>query len=105
MRILFLTAHLPFPPTSGGRRREFELISRLGNNIEIHLCSLTETPEIDNKYAKKLRSYYDRISIFRTGPFPSSNDAFRYPSLMKRYYSKEGINGISQLLKSCGTNV
>lgn len=26
MKILFLTAHLPYPPFSGGRRREFELI-------------------------------------------------------------------------------
>ncbi|HZA71074.1 MAG TPA: glycosyltransferase family 4 protein [Nitrososphaeraceae archaeon] len=100
MRILFLTAHIPFPPASGGRRREFELISRLGNDFELHLCSLTESPDIDNKYAEKLRSYCESISIFKTESLPTTNDTFRYPLLMKRYYSKEGINGISQLIKS-----
>jgi glycosyltransferase involved in cell wall biosynthesis len=100
MRILFLTAHLPFPPASGGRRREFELISRLGNDFEMHLCSLTESPEIDNKYVEKLRSYCESISIFETEPFPSTNEAIRYPSLMRRYYSKDGFQGISQLLRS-----
>jgi len=105
MRILFLTAHLPFPPASGGRRREFELISRLAINCEIHLCSLTEAPEIDNKYAEKLRSYCESISIFRTGSFPSTNDDFRYPSLMRRYYSNEGLNGISQLIRSYGFDI
>lgn len=105
MRILFLTAHLPFPPASGGRRCEFELISRLAINFEIHLCSLTETPEIDNKYAEKLRRYCESISIFKTGPFPSTNDAFRDPSPMRRYYSKEGLNGISQLIRSFGFDI
>jgi glycosyltransferase involved in cell wall biosynthesis len=100
MRILFLTAHLPFPPASGGRRREFELISRLGNDFELHLCSLTESPEIDNKYAEKLRSYCESINIFKTEPLPLTNDTFRYPLLMRRYHSKEGFNGISQLIKS-----
>ena len=76
MRILFLTAHLPFPPASGGRRREFELISRLGNDFEMHLCSLTETPEIDNNYVEKLRRYCESISIFETEPFPSTNEVY-----------------------------
>jgi glycosyltransferase involved in cell wall biosynthesis len=102
MRILFLTAHLPFPPTSGGRRREFELISRLGNDFEIHLCSLTEAPEIDNKYTEKLGSYCKYISIFKTGPFLLTNDTLRYPSLMIRYYSKEGFNDISRLIRGSG---
>lgn len=105
MRILFLTAHLPYPPASGGRRREFELISRLATNLEIYVCSLTEAPEIDNNYVKILTSYCDHISIFKTGPFPSTIDTFTFSSLMKRYYSKEGFKGISQLIKSTGFNI
>lgn len=45
MEIQFLTAHLPYPPASGGRRREFELISRLGKHFKIHLCLLTSDPD------------------------------------------------------------
>ena len=61
MRILFLTAHLPFPPFSGGRRRELELISRLGKDFEIHLCSITKTWETDIMYISKL--LYSRASV------------------------------------------
>lgn len=101
MRILFLTAHLPFPPASGGRRREFELISRLASDFGIYLCSLTEASKIDNEYTEKLASYCECISIFKTGPFPLTNNTIRYPSLIRRYYSKDGFKGISQLIRSC----
>jgi hypothetical protein len=100
MRLLFLTAHLPFPTSSGGRRREFELISRLAINSDVHLCSLTETPEIDNRNAANLRDYCKHISIYKTGPSPSANDESRYSSLLRRCYSKEGFEGISHLIRS-----
>ncbi len=105
MRILFLTAHLPYPPASGGRRREFELITRLSTNFEIYLCSLTETYEIDDSYKEILRSYCDHVNIFKTGPFPSTNNFFSFPSLMRRYYSKEGSDGISRLIQSSGFDI
>jgi glycosyltransferase involved in cell wall biosynthesis len=106
MRILFLTAHLPYPPASGGRRREFELIARLSKNFEIYLCALTEAPEIDNNnFVKILRNYCDHVKIFKTEPIPLADNSFGFPSLMKRYYSKEGFNGISQLIKSSGFDI
>jgi polysaccharide biosynthesis protein PslH len=105
MRILFLTAHLPYPPASGGRRREFELIARLSTNFEIYLCSLTETPEVDDNNMEILRSYCDHVNIFKTGPFPSTHNSFGFPSLMRRYYSKEGSDGISQLIQSIGFDI
>ena len=105
MRILFLTAHLPYPPASGGRRREFELIARLSTNFEIYLCSLTEAPEIDDNCIEILRSYCNHVSIFKTESFPSTDRSFSFPSLMRRYYTKEGSNGISQLIKSSGFDI
>src|SRR5437870_5407585 len=34
-RVLFVTAHVPFPPRSGGTRREFELLARLANDVDV----------------------------------------------------------------------
>jgi hypothetical protein len=68
-RILFLTAHLPFPLFSGGRRREFELISRLGRNFEIHLCSILKTWETDNVYVNDLLCYSLLITSFHDARF------------------------------------
>ena len=103
MKILFLTAHLPYPPASGGRRREFELVQRLGKKFEIHLCSLTASPETDNIYAKYLKPYCRSISTPKAAASPSSLGRYSnrnsYPFLMKKYYSEEGIYEISFLLK------
>jgi glycosyltransferase involved in cell wall biosynthesis len=97
MRILFLTAHLPFPPLSGGRRREFELISRLGTNHEIYLCAITKSWLTDHKYVSELRSYCSSIDLFKT----VANDRRRYslyPDQLRRHISEEASLHISALL-------
>jgi glycosyltransferase involved in cell wall biosynthesis len=100
LEVLFLTAHLPYPPASGGRRREFELISRLGKYFRIHLCSLTSEPEIDNLYSTYLEPYCASINIFRVSNLTESNiHALGRASLMNRYYSEEGMHRISQFLR------
>ena len=103
MKILLLTAHLPYPPASGGRRREFELIRRLGEKLEIHLCSLTASPETNNIYIKYLKPYCRSISTPKAAACPAcldrSSNRNSYPFLMKKYYSEEGIYEISFLLK------
>ena len=98
MKILFLTAHLPFPPASGGRRREFELISRLGKRFEIHLCSLTTDPDIDIENAKHLNNICQSVSLFKAYDIPENKHAAKYPWLMRRYFSGQAILQISQLL-------
>jgi len=98
MRILFLTAHLPFPPASGGRRREFELLSRLGKKFEVHLCSLTTDLQIDTENAKELQGFCQSVSLFKAYEIPQNRHPCRYPWLMRRYYSDDAITQISQML-------
>ena len=98
MRILFLTAHLPFPPASGGRRREFELLSRLGKKFEVHLCSLTTDLQIDTENAKELQGFCQSVSLFKAHEIPQNKYACRYPWLMRRYYSDQAIIQISKML-------
>jgi glycosyltransferase involved in cell wall biosynthesis len=98
MRILFLTAHLPFPPVSGGRRREFEILSRLGKKFEVHLCSLTTDLQIDTENAKELQGFCQSVSLFKAYEIPQNKYACRYPWLMRRYYSDQAIIQISHML-------
>jgi len=42
-RVLYVTLAVPFPPTSGGRRRDAELIRRLASRAEIHLAAITSS--------------------------------------------------------------
>ena len=98
MKILFLTAHLPFPPASGGRRREFELLSRLGKKFEVHLCSLTTDLQIDSENAKELQGFSQSVSLFKAYKIPQNKYACKYPWLMRRYYSDQAIIQISRML-------
>ncbi|HWC13040.1 MAG TPA: glycosyltransferase [Actinomycetota bacterium] len=41
--ILFVTCHLPYPLISGGRRREYELLTRLARRFRVHLVAVTKT--------------------------------------------------------------
>jgi polysaccharide biosynthesis protein PslH len=97
MRILFLTAHLPFPPLSGGRRREFELISRLGTTYEIYLCAITKSWLTDQKYVSRLRSYCSSIDLFTTVASDQRQYSL-YPEQLRRYISEEASLHISTLL-------
>jgi glycosyltransferase involved in cell wall biosynthesis len=99
MRILFLTAHLPFPPLSGGRRRELELISRLSRRLEIHLCTVTKTWEMDNTHVSEMLHYCSTVNLFRAVPLEMQQDE-RYSLQMKKHTSHEARSHLSCVLKT-----
>jgi glycosyltransferase involved in cell wall biosynthesis len=101
MKILFLTAHLPYPPFSGGRRREFELISRLSKSFEIHLCSITKSWGTDSMYIKELLQYCASVKLFEAGaPTNEEQQYAQYPHQMIKHMSEEASSYISFLLKN-----
>ncbi len=67
-RILFLSCHLPWPPVSGGRRRELELIKRLGAQFEIHLVVVSKTSEQDVANAYLLADACREVAVFAAEP-------------------------------------
>ncbi len=100
MKILFLTAHLPYPPLSGGRRREFELISRLSKNFEIHLCSITKSWGTDRMYTNDLMQYCTSVNLFKAQTPTNKQQYEFYPHQMKKHMSEEASSYISFLLKN-----
>jgi polysaccharide biosynthesis protein PslH len=99
MRILFLTAHLPYPPLSGGRIREFELISRLSRRFEIHLCTVTKTWEVDNTHVSDMLHYCSTVNLFKAVPLETPQDE-RYSLQMKKHSSHEARSHLSRMLKT-----
>jgi glycosyltransferase involved in cell wall biosynthesis len=100
MKILFLTAHLPYPPFSGGRRREFELISRLSRSFEIHLCSITKSWGADSVYINDLLQYCRRVNLFEAAEPTTKQQYYAdFPHQMKKHMSEEASSYISFLLK------
>lgn len=100
MKILFLTAHLPYPPFSGGRRREFELIFRLSRSFEVHLCSITKSWGTDSMYINELLRYCKSVNLFEAAAPTNKPEYALYPHQMKKHMSEEASSYISFLLKN-----
>jgi glycosyltransferase involved in cell wall biosynthesis len=101
MKVLFLTAHLPYPPISGGRRREFELISRLSTSFEIHVCAITKSLAADRMYVDDFRRFCKCVNLFSTDASINNQHQYaRYPQQMKKHISEEASAHISNLLET-----
>ena len=98
-----LTLYLPFPPTSGGQIRSFNLIKDLSKKHEITLVSFIKKGE--EVYASELKKYCKEVLFFYRSdkPFSISNilkTGFSlYPFLVMRNYSPEGKDLITKKLK------
>jgi glycosyltransferase involved in cell wall biosynthesis len=69
-RVLFLSCHLPWPPASGGRRRELELIARISDRFDIHLVVVSKTPAEDAANARRLSRFCREVEVFPAIPLP-----------------------------------
>lgn len=103
MKILMLTLYLPYPPTSGGQIRSFNLIKDLSKKHEITLVSFIKKGE--EVYASELKKYCKEVLFFYRSdkPFSITNilkTGFSlYPFLVMRNYSPEGKDLITKKLK------
>jgi glycosyltransferase involved in cell wall biosynthesis len=69
-RVLFLSCHLPWPPASGGRRRELELIARISDRFDVHLIVISKTPTEDAANARQLSRFCREVEVFPVIPLP-----------------------------------
>src|SRR3989344_6188076 len=64
MKILMLTPYLPYPPSSGGQIRSYNLIKELSKKHEITLCSLIKFDK-EKEYIKKLVPFCKKVYVFK----------------------------------------
>lgn len=64
MKILMLTPYLPYPPSSGGQVRSFNLIKNISKKHEITLFSLIKTDE-EKKYIPELEKFCKSVKVFK----------------------------------------
>ena len=60
-----LTPYLPYPPSSGGQVRSYNLIKQLASKHEITLFSLIKDPS-EKKFVKELQKYGKKIHVVCT---------------------------------------
>lgn len=99
-----LTPYLPYPPSSGGQIRSYNLIKQLSKKHEITLYSLIKY-EDEKKYVAELEKYCKSVKIFRRPQKPwTPINIFKtavssYPFLVIRNYSSEEKNDLTETLK------
>lgn len=103
MKILMVTPYVPYPPSSGGQIRTYNLLKYLSRNNEITLVALYKNDE-EKKYESYLKKYCKKIYLCQR---PSSPWQFKNifktifsssPFLVVRNYSDEAKTIINELL-------
>lgn len=103
MKILMLTPYLPYPPSSGGQIRSFNLIKHLSKKHEITLYSLIKY-ESERQYVSELEKYCKKVKVFNRPRKPwTLTNVFRtgfspYPFLVIRNFSKEEKKDVARVL-------
>lgn len=104
MKILMLTPYLPYPPSSGGQIRSFNLIKQLSKKHQITLYALTKY-DGEKKYVKELERYCEEVKIFERPQSPwSLGNILRtgfslYPFLVIRNFSEKEKKDVARILK------
>jgi len=103
MKILMLTPYLPYPPSSGGQVRSYNLIKHLSNKHRITLFSLIKDNE-EKKYVGQLEKFCQQVNVFKRPAHPWTltnilKTGFGlYPFLVIRNFSKEEKETLKQEL-------
>jgi glycosyltransferase involved in cell wall biosynthesis len=69
MKILMLTPYLPFPDSSGGQIRSYNLIKNLSRKHEITLFSLIKE-DSEKRFIPELEKYCTKVKVFKRSKSP-----------------------------------
>lgn len=98
-----LTPYLPFPPSSGGQIRSYNLIKHLSKKHDITLYSLIKSNN-ERKYISELQKYCQKVKVFKRAekPWTLANilktGFSAYPFVVIRNLSKEEKEDVAQAL-------
>jgi glycosyltransferase involved in cell wall biosynthesis len=95
-RVLHLTHHLPYPPVSGGRRRQYELIRRLPPDVRVHVVAVSKTYEEDAEALDGLADHCERIDLIAAAPARQNGECLQ----IARHHSAEARCHIASLIES-----
>lgn len=105
MKILMLTPYLPFPDSSGGQIRSYNLIRNLSKKHKITLFSLIKDDE-ERKFIPELEKYCTKVKVFKRSksPWTIRNILLTgfgpYPFLVIRNLSPKEKDAVKEEIKS-----
>jgi glycosyltransferase involved in cell wall biosynthesis len=101
---LFLSCHLPWPPLSGGRRRELELITRLAGRVDIRLVVISKTLEQDEINAAELAPFCASVDVLPAQP-PADAHSRQAPYQVLRHRSPAATRRVREIIAQDGVDL
>jgi glycosyltransferase involved in cell wall biosynthesis len=98
-----VACHLPYPPYSGGRRREYELVRRVADAFDVTLCAVSKTYEEDVANAPALKEHCRDVWVFPAEP--SGDDPSAEPAQVVRHRCREMTGHVSRSVAAGGYDV
>lgn len=104
MKILMLTPYLPFPDSSGGQIRSYNLIKSLSKKHEITLFSLIKD-DSEKRFIPELQKYCKKVKVFKRSksPWTMRNILLTgfgpYPFLVIRNLSRPEKKAVAEEIK------
>lgn len=101
MKILMLTPYLPFPDSSGGQIRSYNLIKDLSKKHKITLFSLIKD-DSERRFVPELAKYCEKVQVFKrsTSPWTLRNILLTgfgpYPFLVIRNLSPQERTAVTK---------
>lgn len=105
MKILMLTPYLPFPDSSGGQIRSYNLIKSLSKKHEITLFSLIKD-DSEKRFIPELEKYCSKVRVFKRSKSPwTLRNIFLtgfgpYPFLVIRNLSPQQKKAVEEEIKN-----
>lgn len=104
MKILMLTPYLPYPPSSGGQIRSYNLIKQLSKKHQITLCALIKYDD-ERKFVDALKPFCKNVYLFKRPekPWTLSNilrtGFSTLPFLVIRNFSQTEKKALKKIVK------
>ena len=74
-KVLFITQHLPFPPCSGARRREYELLKHLAENNSVTLLAVSKVFDDDERMIQYMDLDIEKVYLYHANPEKTLSEA------------------------------
>ena len=103
--MMFVTGHLPYPPISGGRRREYELLTRLCGHFAYHVVVISKTPDEDLTNSAAFRRYCASLHVAPAVQPPSRSLVPQLPAVALRHWAPEVTEYIDRRLRGGGIDL
>lgn len=100
-RVLFVSHHLPWPVTSGGRCREAELLRRLTSRFVVDLVAVSKVPDRDFAHLHEATALGISARVFPSHPASAAADASPHEA---RHTSPAARSHLAHVLRPAATS-